>query len=138
VILEIAATIAALVAGAFAVYMQAPKPAIAYFSAVVENLVFYGTAFLFELKRGTRWRGAVISTVAEFGPAEALDFLLLRPVCLYLGLNTLGTVGIVVGKVAADLVFYGIAFLTHKRIHAPMDAPRNNTDVAVNPNSSAN
>jgi FHA domain len=43
----------------------------------------------------------------EFGAAEAVD-LLLRPLCLGAGLSTLGGVpGVLVGKLFADLLFYG-------------------------------
>lgn len=46
--------------------------------------------------------------LAEFGAAERVDRLLVRPFCLWLGLfATGGWVGLVLGKLAADLLFYG-------------------------------
>ena len=43
----------------------------------------------------------------EFGVAEALDSGLLRPLAMGLGVRFFGRgVGIVVGKLAADLTFY--------------------------------
>lgn len=46
--------------------------------------------------------------VLEFGPAEALDSLLVRPALLALGLRLAPSpvLGIVAGKLAADLIFY--------------------------------
>ena len=44
----------------------------------------------------------------EFGPAETLDSVLLRPALMYAGLTMVPSpaLGIIVGKLAADLVFY--------------------------------
>jgi len=47
----------------------------------------------------------------EFGPAEAVDSLFFRPLCMYLGpqlLHNLGA-GLLAGKLTADLLFYLIA-----------------------------
>jgi hypothetical protein len=45
--------------------------------------------------------------LAEFGPAGALDSFVTRPLAMGLGVRAFGLgLGIVVGKVAADLVFY--------------------------------
>lgn len=56
----------------------------------------------------TRATADVLRNLArEFGPAESVD-LLLRPVCFWTGLATLGGApGVIAGKVAADLLFYG-------------------------------
>jgi hypothetical protein len=44
----------------------------------------------------------------EFGAAERLDGLVLRPLCLGLGLKLVhGWLGALLGKLAADLLFYG-------------------------------
>ncbi len=44
----------------------------------------------------------------EFGAAEAVDSLLLRPVCYTAGLYWIGGVGgILAGKLVADLLFWG-------------------------------
>ncbi|HQY33992.1 hypothetical protein [Actinotalea sp.] len=54
-------------------------------------------------------------TVAEFGPAEALDTLLVRPGLMYVAPLVLGSplLGWTVGKVAADVVFYAVAAACH-------------------------
>jgi hypothetical protein len=53
----------------------------------------------------------------EFGAAERIDGLLLRPLCLGLGLRLVGGwLGLLLGKVAADLLFYGpVLALLHWR-----------------------
>jgi FHA domain len=53
----------------------------------------------------------------EFGAAERLDGLLLRPLCLGLGLRLVGGwLGVLLGKLAADLLFYGpVLALLHWR-----------------------
>ena len=65
---------------------------------------------------GSHGRGrAVTRTVAlllaEFGPAELLDSLLIRPAALVLGVLVLPDPvwGLLAGKLVADLVFYALA-----------------------------
>lgn len=57
----------------------------------------------------------------EFGPAERVDGLLLRPLCLGIGLTCVGGwLGLLLGKLVADLLFYGpVLALLHWR-----NAPR--------------
>jgi hypothetical protein len=61
------------------------------------------------------WRRAVGRTfmllVAEFGPAELLDTLFIRPTALTLGVWLLPDAmwGLLAGKVFADVIFYAIA-----------------------------
>lgn len=47
----------------------------------------------------------------EFGPAEAVDSLFFRPLCMYLGPHLLHNfgIGLLVGKITADLLFYAMA-----------------------------
>ena len=47
----------------------------------------------------------------EFGPAELVDTVLVRPLFMYLMPSLLDnfTAGILVGKLAADVVFYSLA-----------------------------
>jgi hypothetical protein len=49
--------------------------------------------------------------IIEFGPAEVIDSLLVRPFFMYLGPTYLGNFGggLLAGKLAADLVFYILA-----------------------------
>jgi hypothetical protein len=52
----------------------------------------------------------------EFGPAELVDSLLVRPLFMFLmaGLLHNFTAGIVAGKLAADVIFYGIAISAYE------------------------
>ena len=93
--------------------------ATAYGGALGENIGFYGTiiareaAFESRLARdaGQRFgvRGVVRIAVAlatEFGPAELLDSGVVRPLAMGLAARFLGPVGVVAGKLAADVTFY--------------------------------
>ena len=45
--------------------------------------------------------------LAEFGPASVLDTLVTRPLAMALGTRLLGLpLGVVAGKVSADILFY--------------------------------
>jgi hypothetical protein len=93
----------------------------AYAGTAAECVVFYGIFFLRETIRGAHLaggRGAPYGTgevlrvlhgmMLEFGVAEALDSLVLRPLIMGQGMRLLGPgIGALVGKLAADVVFYG-------------------------------
>ncbi len=52
----------------------------------------------------------------EFGPAELLDSFLVRPLAMYLGPIVVGslTAGVILGKIAADVVFYTLAIVGYE------------------------
>lgn len=93
----------------------------AYAGAVAENIVFYGIIFLRESIReahlaGVRGRAfgsadllpVARNLVLEFGVAETLDTLVVRPLFMGLGLGLVGgNLGALAGKLMADVVFYG-------------------------------
>jgi hypothetical protein len=59
----------------------------------------------------------------QFGPAEALDSVLLRPLSMYVGPMVTGGIGtgVVLGKIMADVLFYAVAITSreiHRRRHA--------------------
>lgn len=69
--------------------------------------------------------GAARDLVLEFGPAEALDTLLLRPALLVAGVSLVSNpaLGMLVGKLAADLCFYVPAIVSYELLrHARSDA----------------
>jgi hypothetical protein len=89
-----------------------------------ENLGFYGVAGsrnfaeqwrLSSGDRGERRRSSLARTVwlsaIEFGPAELVDTFAVRPLLLWIAPLVIGVpiAGWVVGKLGADLVFYGAA-----------------------------
>jgi hypothetical protein len=77
-----------------------------------ENLAYYGLMLARELRaRGRSPRAALAALrdlLLEFGPAELLDSLLVRPAALYLAMAAAPTplLGAAAGKLAADLIFY--------------------------------
>jgi hypothetical protein len=79
----------------------------AYAAAAGENIGFYG--FL-----RARRVGSVRALVVEFGPAEVLDSALVRPACMALATAALGPLGVLAGKLAADLVFYAPVIATYE------------------------
>lgn len=93
----------------------------AYVSTIAETVVFYGVMFLRESIRAAHRAGAagkpygtrdlfpvLRSLVMEFGVAETLDAVVVRPLLMGLGLRWIGgSLGALVGKLLADLAFYG-------------------------------
>jgi hypothetical protein len=88
----------------------------AYAATIGENVGYYGLLATREV-RARRCDGAISPLVAgaaacgalaiEFGPAEALDSLVVRPACVGVGVTALGPVaGVLAGKLVADLAFY--------------------------------
>lgn len=116
------AGLSAALAGAWLVHRATDSAiAAAYGASIGESLGFYGTVVVREMVReayaaGARrapyglrqmaatWRGLLL----EFGPAELADTALLRPFAMWIGVDLLGRpLGILAGKLLADLAFYG-------------------------------
>ncbi len=118
---EVLGTIASVGAAVGVQEVTGSLAAAAYAGSLAEAVVFYGVMFLRESvreahlagKRGRPFGSADLipvarSLVLEFGAAESLDLLLVRPACMALGLDLIGgNLGGLVGKLAADVVFYG-------------------------------
>ena len=60
---------------------------------------------------------AMRSIAVEFGPAEAIDSIVVRPLALYAGPFVFGSVAVgwIVGSVAADIAFYVLAIFSYER-----------------------
>ena len=107
-----------------------------YAAAVVAGTIgasagYYATAYV----NGFRWSYAALngrswpmrvllanaltvrSIAVEFGPAEAIDSIFIRPALLYAGPFLIGNtaVGWVVGSLAADVAFYAMAIFSYER-----------------------
>ncbi|GAA0495760.1 hypothetical protein [Microbacterium aurantiacum] len=133
---EIAGT-AALVLAGLAVAETSAHPVVVTAAAVIgENLGFYGVLAVVVLveqrRRGRKGARAIAAIVvllaAEFGAAELLDSLLVRPgaIAVALWLVPEPFWALLVGKVAADLVFYAIAAVgyimtTKTHLRRPVD-----------------
>jgi hypothetical protein len=116
---ELVATPCALLSG-FAAGHLTGSPALAAFAATWgENAGFYGLLIGRELVQARTLRALpriARDLVLEFGPAEALDSLLLRPAAIYAGLALAPhpALGMLAGKVAADVTFYAPAIVCHE------------------------
>jgi hypothetical protein len=117
---EVLGTITA-VAGSFLVFrLTRSDVAAAYGGALGENLGFYSLIAARQMIRdraaahaagATYGRTGAVITIArlfaEFGPAEALDSLFIRPLAMGLATRRFGrSVGVTVGKIVADVTFY--------------------------------
>jgi ornithine decarboxylase len=97
----------------------------AYASALGEGVGFYAGFLVVrylreEIDGPPRRRLAVIvaAAVMEFGPAEIVDTALIRPAAMFVGSLATGNVivGVLIGKVAADIVFYGLAITSYETL----------------------
>jgi hypothetical protein len=118
---EILGTVAAVASAVLVERMTGSIVAAAYAGALAETVAFYGVMFLRECVRAAHQAGARGrpfaakdfltvggNLVLEFGVAEALDLVVIRPLLMGVGLRWVGgQLGALVGKLAADLVFYG-------------------------------
>ena len=93
---------------------------------VGEGLAFYAVVVVREL-RGERMsagprslRQVLLDLLVEFGPAEALDSFVVRPLAMYVGPMVTGDLltGTIAGKLAADLLFYALAALAYEQRRA--------------------
>ena len=116
---EITGTAAMVVAGLLAILWTDAAALIALAALLGEIAGFYAvlavTIYL-EVVRVTPTRRRALGKtgvllIAEFGAAEALDTLLVRPAALMLGVWLFPDPlwGMLVGKIAADIVFYAVA-----------------------------
>jgi hypothetical protein len=125
---------AAAAFGAFWLVQSATESRVvaAYAAALAEGTGFYLTLLLRELIRDAYAAGAhravygprqmfrsLRTLFVEFGPAELIDTGVTRPLCFGLATVWLGPqLGILVGKVAADVIFYGPVIAAHEvRLH---------------------
>jgi len=116
---EIVGTAAMIMAG-LGVTIWTDSPALIAIAALLGEIVgFYLvlaiTIYLEQQSVSADWRRAIVRTflllVAEFGVAELLDTLLIRPAALVVGVWLLPDPiwGLLAGKVFADVIFYAIA-----------------------------
>jgi len=111
------------VAGASVVFLYVQDGILAAYAGVIgENLGFYGYIFLGDLRKKRKenaqknkkfswaeFKIVIQNLFLEFGFSEVLDSLLVRPVCLFWFSRWVPEygLGIITGKIAADIVFYG-------------------------------
>lgn len=86
-----------------------------------ENIGYYGFIFFRDLLRGYKknknigkrkiFINSIFSLAVEFGPAEILDTLFVRPLIIFSSIKLLNNTafGVMIGKVLSDILFIGIA-----------------------------
>lgn len=126
---------AALTVSAFAREWSSNEVVAAYAAAIGETVGYYAVIIGREIsealaQREARWRGKTTALptpmlgrlrrlALEFGPAEAADILVLRPAAVGACTRLFGVqLGVTMGKVVADVVFYS-AVVTAYRIQRP-------------------
>ena len=116
---ELICTPCALLFGGVTAELTGNAAAAALAATWGENVGFYGMMLGRELagRGGLRALPAAARDLfVEFGPAEALDSFLLRPAALYVGIAVAPNplLGMLAGKLVADLGFYAPAIVTHE------------------------
>lgn len=129
--LELASILTALTGGTIAAQLSTDPILIAYAATWSENLGYYGLAFTRELRRqalddpttATPHRAMIAAKALawEFGLAELLDSIIVRPLAMLASISLLGHLqgGIIAGKLLADAVFYAIAIFFYERGKRP-------------------
>jgi hypothetical protein len=121
---EIACSSAALGAAWLASAASESPVALALAGTWGEVLAFYIVMLIQELRErgGVGQLPAAIGALAlEFGPSEALDSLALRPGLMLAGMALIPSpaLGILAGKIAADVCFYAITIMSYERQRQP-------------------
>ena len=96
------------VLGSVAVYaVTNNRIASAYAGTLGENIFYYGFILAREF-RNNNILESIRNIIIEFGPAEMLDSMIVRPFCMFLFPIILDSyaIGIIAGKLFADVIFY--------------------------------
>ena len=120
-----------------------------YAAAVVAGTIgasvgYYATAYIngvrwsYHAQVGGSWPMRILlanglaarSIAVEFGPAEAIDSIVVRPAALYIGPFVLGStaVGWVAGSIVADIAFCVMAIFSYERFTGLLVLPAPRTE----------
>lgn len=121
---EIAGTVAEL-GGATAMYLWTGSwAAAAVVATVCSSVGYYAAAYVNAVRWAMREHRfgvanllALRSIAVEFGPAEVIDSLAIRPAAFYLGPVLTGSpaIGLILGKVVADIGFYACTIASYEK-----------------------
>ena len=128
---EIAGWVGELGGAAATYYLTGSYAAAVIAGTIGASAGFYATAYVngvrwsYRARTGRTWPMRVLvanglaarSIAVEFGPAEAIDSILIRPVALYAGPILVGNVAVgwVLGSVTADVAFFVMAIFSYER-----------------------
>lgn len=130
---EIAGTVGELGGAAIAYLATGSLAAAAITATIGASAGYYATAYVSAVRWSCRAHGALMSSLlalrsvaVEFGPAELVDSVAVRPVAFYVGPlifdNTI--IGWIFGKLVADLAFYFCAIFAYERFKGLLARPR--------------
>jgi ornithine decarboxylase len=107
---EIVGTLAA-VGIAWLVHRTGTVAGAAWAASLAETAGYYGTVMWRDRRLHRSLRAQIPGLLVEFGPAEVLDTVLLRPALMWAVPLAIGhvTAGVLIGKLAADVLFYSVA-----------------------------
>ena len=142
---EIAGTVGEL-GGAAAAYLLTGSMAAAAITATVgASMGYYAAAYISAVRWACRdYRDrpptarliaanlfAFRSVAIEFGPAELIDSIAIRPLAYYLGPIVFNNVaaGWIFGKFVSDIGFYALAVLSYERFKGLLAGPRQPEEV---------
>lgn len=110
---EIACTIGAILAPTLLAFYTDNLIALALAATWGENLGFYGTMLIQELREKEKlnlknFYKSIRNITIEFGLAESIDSFLTRPAIIFFTTSYIENLqlAVLVGKIAADIIFY--------------------------------
>ncbi len=128
---EIAGTVGELGGAAVAYWATGSLAAAAITATIGASVGYYAAAYITVLRWSyrqqarRRWLSRVVvanllalrSVAIEFGPAESIDSVAIRPVAFYVGplIFDSTAVGWIFGKLVSDVAFYLFAILSYER-----------------------
>jgi hypothetical protein len=94
-----------------------------------ENLGYYSVMMVREVRATSSLWHAARNLVLEFGVAEVLDSVLIRPACMYVATRLVNdlSLGVLIGKLVADVVFYVPAIAAYELRKRYLPASRDTT-----------
>jgi hypothetical protein len=122
---EITGSVFAVLTAIIAFHLTDKHAVSAIAATAGENIGFYGAMAVTEWRiQCFTGRSGVVARIKrtfgvlliQFGPAEALDSALLRPLSMYVGPMVTGGIGTgaLLGKIMADGIFYGLAIISYE------------------------
>jgi hypothetical protein len=113
---EIVALLTAFAGAGVAQALTGNAAVVALAAAWAENVGYYATMLVRELRVERSVRRTLGNLALEFGPAEALDSLLIRPAMMYMATQLVAdlALGVLLGKLAADVAFYVPAIASYE------------------------
>ncbi|MET0995115.1 MAG: hypothetical protein ABWY20_14020, partial [Mycobacterium sp.] len=138
--LEIAGWVGELGSAAAMYWLTGSFAAAVVVGTIGASVGYYATAYVngvrwsYRAQQGRSWPMRVLianalslrSIAVEFGPAEVIDSIIIRPVALYSGPYILGNVAVgwVVGSLVADIAFYVMAIFSYERFTGLLARPQ--------------